>query len=289
MLLLAAGCGKAELYHHLDEKEANEFMVTLASAGITGSKEAELVERGEPTYMIKVPKEQLELAFHVLETYGLPRDKGHGIERVYPGGGLIPGQFEEKAKYLLALTGELEMTLRSIDRVIDARVHVVIPQESVLKDEDEGTVRPTASVLIKYMPTSDGKKPIEDMDVKQLVSKAIEGLSISDVTVVSIPVQPPVPGEVAGESGAAGVGEMSAAQCLDKYKDTLVDKVELRKVGPIAVHKDSYKYFIYVLVAMAGVTMVFFVLWIVAFFQASSLRKKLATQKSKAKKPTTTP
>jgi type III secretion protein J len=287
MLLLAAGCGKAELYHHLDEKEANEFIVTLAGAGITAEKAVEPAERGEPTYKIEVPKENLELAFHVLETYGLPRDKGHGIAQVYPGGGLIPGQFEEKAKYLLALTGEIETTLRSINRVVDARVHVVIPAESILKDEDEGTVRPTASVLIKYIQSPDGKKPIEDMDVKQLVSRAIEGLSINDVTVVPIAVAPPAPGHSAEGGGAAPGAEMTVDQCIEKYN--LVDKVELRKVGPIAVHKDSYKYFLGVLGALAGVTLVFFVLWLVAFLQASSLRKKLAAQKSKTKKPTTTP
>src|SRR5439155_12736269 len=133
------------------------------------------------------------------------KDKGDGVQEVYPGGGLIPGQFEEKAKYLLALTGEIETTLRSIDRVIDARVHVVIPEESVLKDEDEGTVRPTASVLIKYLPSADGKKPIEDMDVKQLVARAVEGLNVNDVTVVSIAVTPP-PAITGGGEGKAGAG-----------------------------------------------------------------------------------
>ena len=171
LFLLVAGCGDDELYHHLDEQEANEFIVKLAGAGITSEKAIEPAERGEPTWKIIVPKEKLDLAFHVLETFGLPKEKGHGVMAVYPGGGLIPGQFEEKAKYFLAVTGELEKTLESIDRVVEARVHVVVPEESVLKDEEEGIVRPTASVLLRYMATSDGKKPIEDMDVKQLVAR----------------------------------------------------------------------------------------------------------------------
>lgn len=291
LILLAAGCGKAELYHHLSEKEANEFIVTLAGAGIAAQKQPEPVERGEPTYMISVPKDKLDLAFHVLETYGLPKKKGLGIAAVYPGGGLIPGQFEERAKYLLALTGELEVTLRSIERVVDARVHVVIPEEAILKDEDEGTVRPSASVLLKYIPTADGKKPIEDVDVKQLVWRAIEGLNLNDITVVTIPVKSPTAGHAAsGEAAALPGVEMSAEQCMEKYKDVFVDKVSLWKVGPIGVAKDSYRYFLGVLGALAGVTLVFFVLWLVAFLQASSLRKKLANlQKAKAKKPTTSP
>ena len=290
LFLLVAGCGKAELYHHLDEKEANEFIVKLAGAGIPSEKAIEPAERGEPTWKIIVPKEKLELAFHVLETFGLPKEKGMGIMAVFPGGGLIPGQFEEKAKYFLALTGELEKTLESIERVVDARVHVVVPEESVLKDEEEGIVRPTASVLLRYIASSDGKKPIEDMDVKQLVARAIEGLTINEVTVVALPVPPASTHGGDGhpvEGGAAGT--MTLEQCLETYSKDLATNVQLRRLGPIAVHQDSYKYLLGVLGALGGVTLVFAVLWLVAFLQASSLRKKLSATKVKAKKPATTP
>jgi type III secretion protein J len=290
-LLVAAGCGRADLYRGLSERDANEFIVKLASAGVPSEKQIVPAERGDPTFTITVGKENLEKAFLVLEMYGLPRNKPKGIDEVYSGGGLIPGQFEEKAKYILALTGELEKTLRTISRVTDARVHVVLPEESVLRDSDEGAVRPTASVLIKFLPDAEGRKPYEDVDIKQLVARAIEGLNLNDVTVVSMPVQPVGSVNLSPEAGAAGApgaaGKMTREQCLETYKDLCVDKAELRKLGPLIVHKDSYTQVLGALGGLAVLTLLFLVLWIVAFLQSMGLKKKLAiaAKVNKAKKP----
>jgi type III secretion protein J len=288
-----AACGKAELYRGLDEREANEFVVRLASYKIDAEKVLVPAERGEPTFTIAVPKDKLGQAFEVLEKYNLPKDKGHGIAAVYPGGGLIPGAFEEKAKYLLALTGEIEMTLRSIDRVVDARVHVVVPEESVLKDEDEGTVRPTASVLYKYIPDEKAELPIKDVDLKQLVARSVEGLSPTDVTVVALPVvahvaAPAAPGPD-GTPSPGPAGDFTLEQCMAKFKDEIASKdvVKMKALGPIVVREDSFTKLAGVLIGLGVLTVLFLALFLVTLFQKMSLNRKLsAAQKAaKVKKP----
>ena len=124
---------------------------------------------------------------------------------------------------------------------------------------------------------------------KQLVWRSIEGLKdMNDITVVSKPVKAPtgimLP-EASGEGGAAvaGGGAMTAEQCLEKHKETLVDKTELLPIGPLKIAKDSYRMFIIVISVMGVVVLLLLVLWLVAFLQASSLRRKLAAAQKKRK------
>ena len=97
LCLFLVGCGKAELYHGLSEKEANEFIVRLGAAGIAAEKELEPADRN-PTWMIKVEEDKLAQAFQILDMYGLPKEAGHGIQAIYGAGGLIPGQYERKSQ-----------------------------------------------------------------------------------------------------------------------------------------------------------------------------------------------
>lgn len=294
LALFLSACGKVDLYQDLNEKEANEFVVKLAESGIAATKEIVPAERGAPTFKIQVEKDKLSAAQKALEHYGLPRDVNKGVAHVYPGGGLIPGIFEEKAKYLLAVSGDLELTLNSIDRVVDSHVHVVIPEESVLKDEDEGTIRPTASVLLKYIP-KDGKKPIEEDDIRKLVARAVEGLDIKDVAVVTVPVDEPAAVAPVGTSGVSS-SELSFDQFLEKYKTELaarfVDKTEVKPFGPIQIKKDTYNQFLIGFFVLVVLSVVFAGLSLFGLLRASSLKKRLGAQQQqrvKAKKPTSNP
>ncbi len=286
LLFAVIGCSKGGLYHKLSEKEANEFIVRLNAAGISAEKELEPSDRN-PTWKVLVEKERLGAAFQVLDLYGLPRKPGHGIEAVYPPGGLIPGQYEEKAKFLHAMTGELEMTLEAIDGVVDAHVHVVLPEEDVLRDDSkDGTnraPRPTASILLKYIPDAKDKKPYSDLEIKQLVWRAVEGLQgMDDITVVSKPISPFVVEAAAGD-GSVGATGMSFEQCKETYKEKLADNTELVSLGTFKIARDSYRGVVIGGAVLGVVVLILLVLWFVAFFQAATLKRKLAALQKRRK------
>ncbi|HUJ75660.1 MAG TPA: hypothetical protein VL359_12405, partial [bacterium] len=87
---------------------------------------------------------------------------------------------EEKARLLVGLAGELTRTLKSVNGIVDARVQVVLPENSPLLDKSEWNPT-TASVLVKYQ---GAKPPLKEDDIKRLVAKGVEGLKAEDVAVV---------------------------------------------------------------------------------------------------------
>ena len=91
--------------------------------------------------------------------------------------GLVSTPSEERMRYIYALSQELSQTLRKIDGVIAARVHVVIPANDPLSDK----VRPSsAAVFIKHRPDVDLR--LLAPAVKEMVAHSIEGLTHDQVS-----------------------------------------------------------------------------------------------------------
>jgi len=190
---LALAACQSEIQHNLSEGEANDIVVLLERNHITAHKEKEEGGR-EVTWKISVPKAHTANAMFLLKENELPRPKNPGLE-IFNRGSLIPTATEERAMFLQALSGELARTLSSIDGVLDARVHVNIPQSDDLSDKD-ARPEPSAAVLIKYRAqVEDGKKapppPIAEEQVQSLVARTIQDLKTSNVAVVAVPVNPP--------------------------------------------------------------------------------------------------
>jgi len=81
---------------------------------------------------------------------------------------------------LMALSGELSRTLKTVQGVVDARVQIVLPENSPLLDKSQWSPT-TASVLIRYR---GGSLPLSEDEVKKLVARGIEGLQADNVAVV---------------------------------------------------------------------------------------------------------
>ncbi len=183
--LILSAC-QVELQHSLNEKEANEILVLLERRGIRAEKERE--EGGkEPTYKISVPKSMASPAVLALQENDLPRPKNPGFE-IFNKGSLIPTATEERAMFLQALSGELSRTLGSVDGVLDARVHINIPQSDDLSDKT-ARPEPSAAVLVKYRVSGEaGKKsaapPLNEEQVQLLVARAVQDLKPANVSVV---------------------------------------------------------------------------------------------------------
>jgi type III secretion protein J len=191
LVLALVGC-QTEVQHQLTETEANDIYVLLDQNGIPVTKSREEGGR-EITWKISVPQARGAAAMLLLKLNELPRTRHPGME-IFNRGSLIPTATEERAMYLQALSGELARTLSSIDGVLDARVHVNLPQVDDLADK---SVRPepSAAVFLKYRSSAEpGKRPvppISDEQVQALVSRAVQDLKTSQVVVVTAPAAPP--------------------------------------------------------------------------------------------------
>lgn len=180
------GCGGTELQHGLTEEQANEVLVSLQENHIDAEK---VIEEGEhPTWMIRVPTEQASQAWRIMKERGLPRSLDKGLAETFGKDSLIPTAVEEKALYLQATCNELQKTIEAMDGVVQARVHVVMPEEQIIPEElpagTENPNRPKAAVLVKYRLNANGEVPYKDEAIKTLVANSIPKLDPKDVVVV---------------------------------------------------------------------------------------------------------
>jgi flagellar M-ring protein FliF len=91
----------------------------------------------------------------------------------------VGSEFDEQVNYQRALEGELEHTVGTLSDVQSARVHLVLPHDSLFRDQD----RPAkASVVIKLRrrTLADG----EPEAIRNLVSSAVDGLTPENVALV---------------------------------------------------------------------------------------------------------
>ena len=207
--LLGTGC-TTPLQHDLPEGEANRILVALAEADIAGAKER--AGRGRDAWTVRVPRGDATRAYRVLAAHDLPRPATPTLETLYGEPRLIPTPTEERARFLAALGGELARTLETIDGVIDARVHVVLPTaETPGRSGSAGA--PTAAVLIKYRARPDQPPPCSAEQVRALVAGGVEDLAPEGITVLLTPAheaqEAPGPGVV--QVAGLGVSRGSAA------------------------------------------------------------------------------
>ena len=156
-LLCACGAGGRDLTEAPDERAANEVLVALDREGIAATK-AKSSGR-DAVWTVQVEPEQLARAHAVLERLDLPRSEHSGFSAMLEDSGVIPSKSNEHARLMFATSEELARTLEQHERVLSARVHVVQPQESLgerIRIDPRGG-RPTASVMIRYVPSRDAR------------------------------------------------------------------------------------------------------------------------------------
>lgn len=192
MMVLLAGCrSEVDLHSGLTDSEANRVVTALRDDGISAQKRS--VKEG---VVVSVPEADLARATAVLQARGLPHRAAARMGDVFKKEGLISSPLEERARYVYALSQELEATLAEIDGVVVARVHVVLPEKVA---PGEPVQPPSAAVFIKHLPSLD--PDVIGLRVRQLVARSIPGMGaqavdrVSAVFVVSdgVPKRPVVP------------------------------------------------------------------------------------------------
>ncbi|MDH5493146.1 MAG: hypothetical protein OEY14_14420, partial [Myxococcales bacterium] len=192
----------------LEEAQADSIVVALHAAGIGARKEREEGSGDEARFAIAVPSDDVSQALQVLSADHLPERPEPGLREVFGEGGIVPTATEERARYAAAISGELSRTLESMQGVLDARVHVAIPDGRDFR-LDDARPRPRASVLLEVRDTA-----LADPEaVKALVAGAVEQMQSEDVAVVIVQTEAataaPSPlvhvGPIAVSRGSAGM------------------------------------------------------------------------------------
>lgn len=190
--LLLAGCDKeATLHSGLEERQANLVMAALLDAGIDCHKSP----GEEGTWNVTVSESKFAAAVNLLEKTGLPRQPHKGIGEVFKKTGMISSPSEERIRFMDALAQDLAKTISGIDGVVDARVHVVLPENDPFA---RNALPSSAAVAIRSRWDAD----ITDIvpSVKGLVKNAIEGLRYEKIMVTVFRDSPPKAGERGAES-----------------------------------------------------------------------------------------
>ena len=176
--LLLSAC-ETELYNNLDQRQANEMVATLQQHGIPAQRTA--VKGGQ--YTVVVDKARFAESITILKDAGLPKQEFETMGQVFKKDGLVSSPTQERAQMIFALSQELSRTVSEIDGVLSARVHLVLPENDMLRQQ---LVPSSASVFIRHR--SDA--PVGNLvpQVKMLVANGVAGLSYDKVSVVLVPV-----------------------------------------------------------------------------------------------------
>ena len=181
--MLLAGCDKETTLHAgLEERQANLVMAALLNAGIDCHKSP----GEEGTWNVTVVESKFAEAVNLLEKAGLPRHAHQGIGEVFKKTGMISSPSEERIRFMDALAQDIAKTISSIDGVVDARVHIVLPEN----DPFARHVMPSsAAVAIRSRWDADLTDIVPS--VKGLVKNAIEGLQYEKIMVTIFRDTPP--------------------------------------------------------------------------------------------------
>jgi flagellar M-ring protein FliF len=159
------------LYVNLDPEDARQTAQMLAQAQIPYEPTADGAG-------IRVPAVQLDKARLAVAAKGGVKSGRLGFE-IFDKPNWVGSEFDEQVNYQRALEGELEHTVGTLSDIESARVHLVLPHDSLFRDQERAA---KASVVIKlrHRTLADG----EPDAIRNLISSAVDGLTPGNVVLV---------------------------------------------------------------------------------------------------------
>ena len=128
--------------------------------------------------IIMVPKDKVTRLRMKLAEGGLPKGGGVGYEIFDKSDALGTTSFVQNINHLRALEGELARTIRAIDRIQSARVHLVLPERPLFSRE---TPEPSASIVVRVRGALEAAQV---RAIRHVVASAVNGLKPQRVSIV---------------------------------------------------------------------------------------------------------
>jgi flagellar M-ring protein FliF len=163
---------QAVLFSGLDNNDAGKIIENLKTNLIS----YELRDNGST---ILVNKDIVMDTRLTLASEGLPETSVVGYE-LFDKTNLGMSEFVQKLNYRRALEGELSKTISSIDEVVKARVHIVIPDNALFSQDQKN---PTASVTLQLKSGRNMNQKIVE-GIQTLVASSVEGMSTNNVSII---------------------------------------------------------------------------------------------------------
>src|SRR4051794_16672825 len=128
--------------------------------------------------IVMVPRDKMTRIRMKLAEGGLPKGGGVGYEIFDKSDALGATSFVQNINHLRALEGELARTIKAIDRVQAARVHLVLPERPLFSRDK---VEPSASIMVKVRGALEASQV---RAIRHLVASAVNGLKPQRISIV---------------------------------------------------------------------------------------------------------
>jgi len=175
--------------------------------------------------IVLVPKDRVPRLRMKLAESGLPKGGGIGYEIFDKSDALGATSFVQNINHLRALEGELSRTIRALDRVQAARVHLVLPERPLFSRDK---VEATASIVLKVRGALE---PQQVRAIRHLVASAVNGLKPERVSVVDEAGRLLADGARADNS-LAGVGGEERQAAYERRLREQIEGIVSSVVGP---------------------------------------------------------
>ncbi|MEI8150612.1 MAG: flagellar basal-body MS-ring/collar protein FliF [Hyphomicrobiales bacterium] len=174
--------------------------------------------------IVMVPKENIPRLRMKLAEGGLPKGGGVGYEIFDKSDALGATSFVQNINHLRALEGELSRTIRAIDRVQQARVHLVLPERPLFSREK---AEPSASIVLKVRGSLEAQQV---RAIRHLIAAAVNGLKPQRVSVVDETGRLLADGNAddSGNGGSADERKLAFERRMREQVESIVTSV----VGP---------------------------------------------------------
>ena len=160
------------LFNQLSASEAGAITAKLKELKV----EYELADSGST---VLVPQKQLSEVRLQLANAGLPKESTFSfanLDQMHLG----ETDKDRNLRYILGLQNELEQTIQTIDGIEYARVHIVMPEDSLFLEQQKDT---TAAVTIKRAFGSQlGEEHVRA--IANLLAYSVKGLTLDKVSII---------------------------------------------------------------------------------------------------------
>ncbi len=164
---------------------------------------------------IMVPADRVAKLRMTLAEGGLPKGGGVGYEIFDKSEVLGTTSFVQNVNSLRALEGELSRTIRALDRVQDARVHLVMPERALFSRD---RVEPSASIVLRVRGALE---PAQVRAIRHLVATAVSGLRPQRISIVDEQGQLLAD----GANDETGAGDLATDERRTTFEKRLRDQV----------------------------------------------------------------
>lgn len=162
----------AVLYGRLAPDDAGQVVRTLQEANVP----YRLADQGRA---VLVPADRVYDLRLQLASQGVPQGGSVGFE-IFDKTSFGMSDFAQKVNYTRALEGELTRTIRRLEGVEGARVHLVLPERKLFEEE----AQPASASVVLQLSAGRRLAPKQVQAVVYLVSSSVEGLTPERITVV---------------------------------------------------------------------------------------------------------